>query len=425
MSQIVTQFGKTVERAIPRPTLARALLLTGYRVKSVQLAMAPDKRLPPARQYAAQAAMETIIGPMAHPGRSAIVNVFMPCELLQAFDILPFFAEAAACYLNGAEAERGFIRYAENAGVSPTLCSYHKALLGLGLSGAVGRPLFTACTSLACDANNLTFRKIAQELKIPSFYLDIPYDRDEDAVRDVADQLREFASFLERVTGRHLDKTLLSDAVGRSGETLSLLREIQAAKVDHALPTDVTSESYEVFLTHPLLGTPQALRYARQMRDDLKSAPAGKGLRLLWAHTIPFFQAPVREMFNFAPDVQIVTCDMNIDTLDCVMDPDHPFESMARRLVYNSFNGSSENRIRRDLELCRSQKLDGVVYFCQWGCKQTMGSAQLFRRAFEEAGIPVLLLDGDGCDRANTSDGQTATRLGAFLEMLRAQKEAK
>ena len=37
---------------------------------------------------------------------------------------------------------------------------------------------------------------------------------------------------------------------------------------------------------------------------------------------------------------------------------------------------------------------------------------------------PVLLLDGDGCDRANTMDGQTATRLDAFLEMLHSKQEA-
>ena len=81
-------------------------------------------------------------------------------------------------------------------------------------------------------------------------------------------------------------------------------------------------------------------------------------------------------------------------------------------------------RIQRALELCRMQQIDGVVYFCQWGCKQTMGAAQLFKSALEAEGYPVLLLDGDGCDRANTMDGQTATRLDAFLEMLHSKQEA-
>ena len=82
---------------------------------------------------------------------------------------------------------------------------------------------------------------------------------------------------------------------------------------------------------------------------------------------------------------------MNADTLGCCMDPDKPFESMAARLVNNIFNGSAQHRIQRALELCRMQQIDGVVYFCQWGCKQTMGAAQLFKSALEAEGYPALV----------------------------------
>ena len=39
-------------------------------------------------------------------------------------------------------------------------------------------------------------------------------------------------------------------------------------------------------------------------------------------------------------------------------------------------------------------------------------------RTFEEAGLPTLVLDGDGCDERNVADGQMVTRLNAFLEQL-------
>ena len=377
MPNIVDRFGQLVDDAIPKPELARQLLLLGYRAKDVQLLLAPEKELTPARQYAAQIAMDAMIAPLAHPQRAALVNIFMPCELLHAFHLLPMFAEATACYLNGAAAERGFIHYAESAGISPTLCSYHKALLGMGLSGTAGKPLFTACTSIACDANNLTFRRLAQHYGIPHFYLDVPYDHDEYAVAEVSDRLREFAAFLEDATHQKLDEAALQQAVAHSGRTLELLQEAQAAKAGRYLHNDVTSEFYEVFVTHTMLGTPQAEQYARKLLADIEASPMGGGTRLLWAHAVPFYQAPVRE-----------------------------------------------HRIQRALELCRMQQIDGVVYFCQWGCKQTMGAAQLFKSALEAEGYPVLLLDGDGCDRANTMDGQTATRLDAFLEMLHSKQEA-
>ena len=57
-------------------------------------------------------------------------------------------------------------------------------------------------------------------------------------------------------------------------------------------------------------------------------------------------------------------------------------------------------------------------WFGHWGCKHTLGAAQLAKKKFEEAGLPLLILDGDGCDRSHGGEGQTSTRLGAFLEML-------
>ena len=41
-----------------------------------------------------------------------------------------------------------------------------------------------------------------------------------------------------------------------------------------------------------------------------------------------------------------------------------------------------------------------------------------FKEELEEAGFPTLILNGDGCDENNSSNGQVATRLEAFMEML-------
>ena len=44
------------------------------------------------------------------------------------------------------------------------------------------------------------------------------------------------------------------------------------------------------------------------------------------------------------------------------------------------------------------------------------------QQQLEAAGFPTLILNGDGVDRSNTSDGQISTRLGAFMEMLGGMK---
>ena len=405
-----------------RPKTARKLLTAAYRAKRLQLRHFPDKRLTPARNWMALQSMDAILAPLLHPERSALVSIFMPCELLQAFGFHPMFAEAMSCYINGASAEKGFVEYAESRGIAETYCSYHKILLGGILSGVFPAPAFTVNTSLVCDANNLTFRMAAEHYGIPQYYVDVPYDCSEESIVYVADQLREFAGFLEELSGERLKPEKLKEAVACSGRTMKLLQKAQSLKRGRFLNNDLTSELYEVFGTHVLLGTPQIEKYAELLCRDLEQSGPAEGVRLLWMHTIPYYQEALRELLNFSPRCQVVSCDMNYDA-GYGMDPEKPFESMAGRLVTDSFNGSSDRRIARSLAMCREQEIDGVVYFCHWGCKQTLAAARNVRDAMESGGYPVLILDGDGCDRSNSGNGQMATRVQAFVEMLEDRKK--
>ena len=122
-------------------------------------------------------------------------------------------------------------------------------------------------------------------------------------------------------------------------------------------------------------------------------------------------------MFNFSDRASIVWCDMDFDS-PADMDPGMPYESMARRLVENHFNGSGVRRIEKCVKMSRLLNVDGVVIFCHWGCKQTAGISAQMKEALEAEGFPALILNGDGCDEDNSSDGQVSTRLDAFIEML-------
>ena len=424
MSTLIDKFGAFVGNKVQNhPDTARKLLVAAYRGKRLQLRHFPDKKLSPARNWMALQSMDAIIAPLVRPEQSALVSIFMPCELLQVFGIHPMFAEAMSCYINGAAAEKGFVEYAEGKGIAETYCSYHKILLGGILSGVIPKPRFVANTSLVCDANNLTFRMAAEHYQIPQFYVDVPYDCSRESIEYVAEQLREFTVFLEDVTGSKLQEEVLWEAVARSGRTMKRLAESQRLKKGKYLHNDLTSELYEVFGTHTLLGTPQIEQYADMLCRDLEQSEPSRGVRILWMHTIPYYQEPLRELLNFSSRCQVIACDMNYDAF-CEMDPEQPYESMARRVVMDAFNGPVQHRIDRSLAMCREQEIDGVVYFCHWGCKQTLGAARNVKKQLEAAGYPVLILDGDGCDRGNSSNGQLSTRMQAFVEMLEDRKKA-
>ena len=184
-------------------------------------------------------------------------------------------------------------------------------------------------------------------------------------------------------------RTPLKAAVARSGRTLDTLHRAHRLLAGKELASDLVSESYEVFLTHILLGTPRGGALRRPAAWPIaQAAPESNGLRIVWGHTIPFYQAPVKELFDFSDKAHLAACEIGADCYGLTMDPEHPFESMARRLVYNSYNGGARHRIDRLLELCREQQADGLVYFCHWGCKGTQGAAQLVRTRLEEAGVP-------------------------------------
>ncbi len=428
MADIIYKFGSFVDKQVPKhPVLSRELLVAGFRAFGLKLDHKPDPRLPKSRQYIASLLNDIVVDMLTHPEHAALTSVLMPCEMLQVMDIRPLCAELYSCFINGAHAEKAFVEAAENEGIAETFCSYHKILLGSAYSGVLPKPKMVVNTSLVCDANNLTFRSIADHYQIPQFYLDVPPFTGEDSVTYVADQLRELRTFLEDAAGQKFDEEKLKEAVARSGRTIQNLLDTQPLRRNKWLTADIASELYEIYATHIGLGTEQAEYYSAQLKTDFSHAPSldehaaanGNihGKRILWVHTIPNWQMPVRNMFNTNENSQIIGCDMNWDCL-IPMDPEHPYESMARRLVDSTFNGNGNRRIDAAVTMAKKLNADGAVIFCHWGCKQTMGISVQFKQALEAAGFPTLILNGDGADESNASDGQTSTRLNAFMELL-------
>jgi benzoyl-CoA reductase/2-hydroxyglutaryl-CoA dehydratase subunit BcrC/BadD/HgdB len=425
MTDAISRFGSLIRSEAPKnPLLCRRLLLAGYRAFGFKLRHFPDARLPKSRKYLAALVNRAIVSMLAHPEKAALTSVFLPCELLTAFGVQPMCAELYAAAVNGADAEKVFVEAAEAAGLAETYCSYHKVLMGSAFAGVLPKPGFIVNTSLICDANNLTFRALADYYGIPQYYVDVPPRSDAESLNYVADQLRGLAAFLEKQSGRRLNEAALRTVLVRSKKTVENLRASLDKKGSHSLPGDMTSEMYEIYASHIALGTEGAQRYSELLLADIEKAPPSRGLRLLWLHTLPYWQEPLQKLLNFNDDCQVVGCDINFEGLVDI-DPDKPYESMAGRLVNSAWNGGGAGRIETALAMAKKLRADGVVCFCHWGCKQTMGLSLGFKKTLEAGGFPTLVLNGDGCDRSNSSDGQVATRMNAFLEMLRQGKSGR
>ncbi len=423
MSQLVKKFGQIVGRNIEKhPKRAQNLLKFGYAYSGLQMKYFPKKYLLPNEIYSSVVCNRLIRYPLSNPENAAVVNIFFPCELLHAIGIKPEFVEGFSGYLNGACCERFFIDYIENVGMPKTLCSYHKALLGAAFSKVLPKPKFILFTTMACDANMITFRALADFWKIPLFTVDIPSNHDEDSIKYVEDQLKKVVSFIEENTNKKFDNEKLKKVIRRENRSMKLYKEYLKELSVKDIPNDMTSEMYKLFFTHILNGTEESEKYFEMLLEDAKKIEkTNHRLRILWCHTIPYWQESIKEIFNNSKKYQLLCLDLNFDTI-MELDEKKPLRSLAMKLLKNHMRGSADRRAGKILDMAKYLNADGVVYFNHWGCKKTLGGAGITKKILEESGIPVLVLDGDGCDRENINDGQMKTRLQAFLEMLGGKK---
>lgn len=411
--------GTVVEKTNPgHPAASRRILRTGWEVQDYLFQHHPHPESFPADQYLAKFMMDAMLQPLKDPDHSCIVSIFTPCEMVQEAGLHPYNVEGFSCYLSASFAGGICTRKAEQDGISDTLCSYHKTFVGAAMNGLLPKPRCILYTSLACDANLLTFPKLAAYYQVPSFCIDVPADASEDAMAYVRDELVGARRFLEETTGRSIEEDALKARVKRSRESLLAYEQVQRDRADRFVPADLVTPLYSAMTANILLGTPEEERYVHMLQEDLRSALPKRGKHIYWMHTIPFWSDAVKKYFLFQDSAQIVACELaKVCSPD--FDTDDPMLGMAQRLVRNAINGPAERRIANGIRHARDARADGVIWFNHWGCRHTLGISRLAKQAFEDAGFPTLLLDGDGCDRAHGGEGQTSTRIGAFLEMLR------
>ena len=419
---VIDKFGTMVgNEAMKDPEKARRLLLTGYRLQEKRLQFFPARELPASGQYVAKIVMKNIIQALGKPENAAMVSIFVPGELVTAAGLTPYSVEALSCFIAGTKCEQTFLRRTEEEGFPETMCSYHRVFLGAALSGLLPKPKCTIYTNLACDGNMMTFPYLKEKFGCEGFYIDVPYEKNQESVKYVADQLRKLKDFLEEATGRKIPEEAVAKAVANSKKAAANYKSQLALRKDHDPVTSLTNELYALFMCHLMAGSDEAVKYTKMLLEDVKKAPKGEGLHVLWMHIMPFLQAPVKDIFNYNPKMHIRACDFIADGFQ-EMRSDDPYEAMAEKMVYCIYNGTVSQRIETAKRLAKETEADGGILFAHWGCKGTIGASSLIKSSLEDAGIPTMILDGDGCNPANTSDGQVSTRLQAFIEMLEKSK---
>ena len=418
----IETYGHFLKKAVPNhPDLALKMIQLGLFYEENRLRQFPDQKVPKAYQKLNQLAVHSIASALKEPEHSAWVNIFAPVELLQCFQIHPLSLECFSSFMAGFRSEDLMIDYAEKNGIAETLCSYHKAFIGANEAGLLPKPLCGITTSMICDGNINTFRYLSQSRDFPLFTLDIPYEYSKDAENYMTSQLRELIQFLEDLTHQKMDMTSLRKTLERENASKAYYKTFLKKQTNKYYPSNMALQLFMLFASHLSIGTEETLAFYKLLSEDIENYPTTHALKVFWVHLMPYRHQILGDYFNFNPNYQIQTYDLNLDYME-PLDLDHPLEALSKKLILNLFNGSYDRKVQFISKLAQELQVDAAIHFCHWGCKQSAGAVGLLKQELTKAHIPTLILDGDALDHRNSHDGQIKTRLEAFLEMVEKQK---
>jgi hypothetical protein len=258
-----------------------------------------------------------------------------------------------------------------------------------------------------------------REIRVP-----LPPDEGETSpqvVADVGEQIRELHDDIGRWTGK---KAHLRKSIQFSNQASAAWGQVMTDRLAYRLEMNGRRTFATVFLGQLLWGTAAGARDFERLlnergRRDLMAPTldAGrKAKRLLWLHTMPHHDPGIFEMLEKRGAVVVFEemSQMHLETVD----PDDPFPGLATRLCDHALWGTSSRRARLNVALARQLKVDGAVHFNHWGCRHGLGSVPVVRRAFMEAGIPFLAIDGDALARGGPQQEKSLQAMESFLELL-------
>ena len=360
-------------------------------------------------------------------GHVAWCGVVAPFDLLNAMGVNSCFIEFVGAMLSSMGAGPSTLSRAEHAGYSTDSCAYHRSVIGASLEGLLPEPDFFIATTAPCTGGLTAIENLARHYKKDLFVLQLPYDRGERGVRELAAQLEAMVDFVSSHIGKPLNAEALRVAVENTNKARAI--SIDIYNLAKHVPSPLKNKDLKDFgIVMPLfLGTEAAIEVAQAFKDELSlrvksktSDASAERIRLLWIQNRIQFRNSLTQLLEDEYGAIIVVDEFNDINWE-VIDPEAPYIGLAKRMLSIPLHGAIDYRIKHLQRLAREYKVDGAINPCHWGCRQGTGARGLIQRGLREIGVPVLNLEVDCVDERNYAEGQLRTRLEAFFEMIESK----
>lgn len=385
-------------------------------------------------------------------------------EILRAMDITTVGTENYAGLCASKMSAERFLSKAEAEGYPRHLCSY--ATCGLGFDalrrdlggmppdspdGGMESPSMMLGTGMMiCDPRYKWYQSSQRYTKAPmhvlgllnppAHYTHVDLKEMEDHyITYLMDELEGLVAFLEKQTGKKLDRERLSAIVDLSERTIKVWND--AYQLRKAVPAPMPTEDAINAMVPGcfLLGTQFAFDFYQELYDEIRIRVDHKigvipdeKYRLLWALSLPPWYALV--LFNYFESKGAVF------PIECVYHPppivdlpkqiSNPIERIARRFwrawirFHEQARGhTGDPNVEWFLDLIEGYKLDGVVFHQAMTCR-TIHTGQLdqINQLKKYTNKPVLLLESDMVDARNYDEAGIHKRINEFIEVLEGHK---
>lgn len=364
-----------------------------------------------------------------------------PVELLYSLGYRVFFPENHAAIIAARRMAADHVKYSHSMGFSRDACGYLNADIGVcianqsplsdihsDLKGPPSPNIIVYNTNQCRDIKEWFFFH-AQRLGVPCVGIECPTnigDLTASIIDGVVGQIRDLVPVLSQTASHELDIDKLKEVIRLSKRCSELWCKILETSCTRPAPLLFDTALTLMGPAVVLRGTTTAITIYEQVLDELNQrCDLGVGGQKREKHRIYFDGMPIwgrlREIDRIQKPLGIAT----VASTYCsswifdALDPDRPFESMARAYM-ELFIVRSESEKMKYLQLMAKRfHIDGFVFHEAKTCPSNSNSRYgLPLKLQQSLQIPVTTIFGDHVDPTLFDSERFAVQIEAFAEQL-------
>jgi len=363
-----------------------------------------------------------------------------PVEPLIAMDVIPVYPENHAAMIGASKMGEDLCEKAEDMGYPRDICSYARsdiscATINGGPIGGLPKPDMLVCCNNICGTVLKWYEIQARYFDVPLFILDTPISHTEftnEAHCYVRRQFDEYIAFLEEHCGKKMDYDRLQEIGKTSIKGQRLWQSVLDTTMHKPSPMSAFDAFFHLALIVTLRGTDTVIDYYQELLDEMNqritegiSAVPQERIRLLWDNLPIWYRTKWLSEIFASHDACLVA-----DTYTSAwcgsmkyLDENNFFESMVQGYSRIYLNIGVDAMAEEIIGMVDKYSADGLVMHSNRSCKPySLGQYDIQEIVQQRCKIPTLIIEADMVDPRSFAESQIETRIGAFMEIIKAKK---